>query len=114
MTICNQIAPGAQAFDVPLDLLPPLADILPDNFYDLAPDDKTVEMACIFSRKNPLGFRETETLTAVLLAWESKAICGFTALELLELNECLPYDEVLGVYLAFLRARAALSVEEAA
>lgn len=103
-----------QVCDIPLDLLPPHAVMMPDNFYDLAPDDKTVEMACIFSRKNPLGFRETETLTAVLLAWESKAICGFTALELLELNECLPYDEVLGVYLAFLRARAAMSHGEAA
>ena len=113
MNIHTQDFGPKQDFREEADLLP-MECILPDDFYDLAPDDKTVQMACLFSRKNPLGFRETKTLTAVLLAWESKAICGFTAIEMLELNECLPYDEMLGVYLAFLRARAAMSDERAA
>lgn len=89
-------------------------DILPEDFHRLSPDDKTVEMACLFSRRNPLDPGETQTMTAILLAWESGAISGFDALDSMEVHECCPYDEMLEVYLAFLRARAAGDLGRAA
>jgi hypothetical protein len=81
-------------------------EILPDEFGDLAAEDQTVEMACLYSRHNVFLPRETATQTAILIAWERGNISGFEAFDALEINECMDYDQMLACYLAFIRARA--------
>lgn len=81
-------------------------DILPDEFGELAAEDQTVEMACLYSRHNVFLPRETATQTAILIAWERGNISGFEAFDALEINECMDYDQMLACYLAFIRARA--------
>jgi hypothetical protein len=113
MYVCSQDLRQTQDVAEDAELLH-TQDILPDNFHQLAPEDQTVEVACLFARRNPLDPGETATMTAILLAWENGDISGFDAMDMLEVNECCPYDEILGLYLGFLRARAALTNERAA
>jgi hypothetical protein len=86
-----------------------MSDILPDEFGNLAAEDQTVEMACAYSRHNVFLPREIATQTAILLAWEQGKISGFEALDHLEINECFPYEEVLGLLLAYIRSNAAMT-----
>lgn len=83
-----------------------MSDILPDDFGQLAAEDQTVEMACLYSRHNVFLPREVATQTAILLAWEQGKISGFEAFDALEVNELMPYDQMLGCYLAYVRACA--------
>lgn len=83
-----------------------MSDILPDEFGSLAAEDQTVEMACAYSRHNVFLPREIATQTAILLAWEQGKISGFEAFDHLEINEAMPYDQMLGCYLAYVRACA--------
>jgi hypothetical protein len=82
------------------------ADILPEEFGKLAAEDQTVGMACAYSRHNVFLPREIATQTAILLAWEQGKISGFEAFDHLEINEAMPYDQMLGCYLAYVRACA--------
>lgn len=75
-------------------------DIIP------APDDLVIENA--FWRQKPYWLpAETTLRTAILIAWEKGCIDGFQALDMLELHELVDHDDMLGSYLALLRARAA-------
>ena len=83
-------------------------DILPQDFHYLAPEDQTVEVACFFARRSRLTPRDMRTQTAIIVAWERGEISGFEAFDMLEVNSCMPYDDMLMAYAAIMRARAAL------
>lgn len=83
-------------------------DILPDNFWELAPEDQTVSMALCYSQSVIFTPREVLSQNAVLVAWERGEISGMDALDYLECHELMDYDALLGGYLALLRARAAV------
>lgn len=99
-----RIAPDPQGFDVPLDLLPPLADILPDNFYDLSPDDQTVSAACIYARRNGFSVDEQTRRFLILSVWESGACSGAEAHGALLTEGLLDFDVLMGMYAGYVRA----------
>lgn len=92
-------------FGEEVEILSP-EDILPDNFRDLAPDDKTVGMAAFFSRKVRLTGSETEIQTAILLAYEEGHLQAWQALDYLEYHDVAPYDDLLTGAISIMRARA--------
>lgn len=87
-----------------MDLVPPYAVMMPDNFYDLSPEDQTVSVACIYSRRNGFSVDEQTKRFLILSAWESGACSGAEAHGALLTEGLLDFDVLMGMYAGYVRA----------
>jgi hypothetical protein len=78
-----------------------------DNLPEEYDDTVTLANARFWDRPAPYFSRkQTELLTAVLLAWESSAISGFQAISHLDEHGVFDCDHVLSLMLDDIRSRA--------
>jgi hypothetical protein len=91
MTTSTQFAPVAQAFDVPMDLLPPFAEmLLPEDFHEAAPEDLTVDHR--FWRARAVQFEENMTRGAIIHAWRIGLMSSGEAVHALIIYDALDYE----------------------
>jgi hypothetical protein len=91
MTTSTQFAPAAQAFDVPIDLLPPFAEmLLPEDFHAPAPEDLTVDHR--FSQARAEQFEESMTRGAIIHAWRIGLMSSGEAIQALIIYDALDYE----------------------
>jgi len=94
MTISNQFAPDAQGFDAPLHLVPPHAEmihpLLPDDFFEPAPEDLTVDHPFWHDRAE--RFEERMTRNAILHGWRIGAMGSVETIYALIQYDALDYE----------------------
>jgi hypothetical protein len=81
-------------------------DILPTEFDLLTAEDQTVGMACLMARSTGLAHDDDMRRWAILCAWETGAMSGIEAHDMLMLNDLLDFDALMGLYAGFVRATA--------
>jgi hypothetical protein len=87
----TRIAPAAQALDVPMDLLPPFAEmLLPEDFHAPAPEDLTVDHR--FWQARAEQFEENMTRGAIIHAWRIGLMSSGEAIQALIIYDALDYE----------------------
>jgi hypothetical protein len=92
------------SIDRPVDLVPPHAVMMPDDFYALSPEDQTVNAACLYARRNGFSVDEQTRRFVILSVWESGACSGAEAHGALLTEGLLDFDVLMGMYAGYVRA----------